>query len=73
MTVPGGCSSQGCHNYILGSLVALLLFHQEPSPYPSIVDGFNHSLHGNKYCNSLSSLFLPLSLSTQTIWFSQDE
>ena len=52
---------------------APFLFHQAPSPHTYIVDGFNHSLHGKKYCNiHLVVFFLPLSLSTQTIWFTQD-
>ena len=72
MTVPGGCHSQGGHGYLLGLLAAPLLFHQAPSPHPSVIDGFNNSLQRNKYCNSLNSFFLPLLLSTQTIWFSQD-
>ena len=55
MTVPVGCRSQGCPGCLLGLLAALLLFHQAPSIHPPIADGFNHSLHGNKYYNSLSS------------------
>ena len=52
MTVPGGCHSQGCHGYLLGSLVAPFCFMRDLPHTHLLLMGLKGNNDGTKHSSN---------------------